>query len=306
MLNSANEPRITTEARTILILALTLSLLMMHVQNVMADQAYTITKVQITVYRDGVAHVEYTISVNETASSVSIPLLGSPVNVMVQDDTGQLLQFDLTQQNIVVYSLDSPKFLLEYDTATLTSKDGAAWTLKLSLPTQSKIILPEDSSIIYLSDRPTLIEAAANRPILTLTNGAWEISYVISIKITTARTSLTSITTTTSRTTTSPPPPSLPLNPAAILAASALTVALCVAFLIIRKRRSDDLAGTLSNMDTEVLNLIRSRGGRIFESELRDLLVIPKTSAWRRVKRLEKMGLVRTKKIGSQNQIELT
>ena len=304
MLNSANEPRITTEARTILILTLTVSLLMMHAQSAMAEQTYTITQVQITIYRDGVAHVEYTISANETASSVSIPLLGSPVNVLVQDDTGQLLQFDLTRQDIVVYNLDSSKFLLEYDTATLTSKDGSAWTLKLNLPTQSKIILPEDSSIIYLSDRPTLIEAEANRPILTLTNGAWEISYVISIKITTTRTSLARITTTTSRTTTSPP--SLPLNPAAILAAAVLTVALCVAFLIIRKRGSVDLTGTLSSMDSEVLDLIRSRGGRMFESELRDLLGIPKTSAWRRVKRLEKMGLVRTRKIGSQNQIELS
>jgi len=38
---------------------------------------------------------------------------------------------------------------------------------------------------------------------------------------------------------------------------------------------------------------------------LRDLLGIPKTSAWRRVKKLERLGLLRTRKIGSQNEVEL-
>jgi uncharacterized membrane protein len=62
----------------------------------------------------------------------------------------------------------------------------------------------------------------------------------------------------------------------------------------------------LSPADNEMLQAIRSKGGKIFESELRDSLGLPKTSAWRRVKKLEKRGLIKIRRVGSQNEIELS
>ncbi|MEM2094636.1 MAG: winged helix-turn-helix transcriptional regulator, partial [Candidatus Bathyarchaeia archaeon] len=61
----------------------------------------------------------------------------------------------------------------------------------------------------------------------------------------------------------------------------------------------------LSSTDVEVLSLVRSRGGRIFMSELRESLGLPKTTVWRRVRRLEGMGYVRTRKVGSQVEVEI-
>jgi uncharacterized membrane protein len=41
------------------------------------------------------------------------------------------------------------------------------------------------------------------------------------------------------------------------------------------------------------------------EVEIREALGLPKTTAWRLVRRLEKKGLVVVRKVGNQNVVEL-
>ncbi len=57
--------------------------------------------------------------------------------------------------------------------------------------------------------------------------------------------------------------------------------------------------------DLEVLGFIRDRGGKVVEAEVRERFAVPRTSAWRQIKRLEQTGHVRIRKVGSQNLIEL-
>jgi len=197
----------------------------------------------------------------------------------------------------VIYTFGASRVVLEYDTTTLTRKDGLVWTLKIDLPVQGRILLPDGAAIVYLSEKPASIEAKNGRPVLTLAPGSWEISYVIPVQVTT-----------TAATTTAPTsaPPAIPSSlPIAAGVAGVAIIALIVGLAALLRRRSRFSSETLSPTDREVLQLIRSRGGRVFEFELRDYLGLPKTSAWRCVKRLEKMGLVRTRKVGSQNEIEL-
>ena len=56
--------------------------------------------------------------------------------------------------------------------------------------------------------------------------------------------------------------------------------------------------------DIQVLNYITEKGGKVFEQEIRLRFTLPKTSAWRQIKRLERLGYVKVYKVGSQNQIE--
>jgi uncharacterized membrane protein len=55
----------------------------------------------------------------------------------------------------------------------------------------------------------------------------------------------------------------------------------------------------------KVIELLRSKGGRALEAEIREALGLPKTTAWRLVRRLEKKGLVVVRKVGNQNVVEL-
>jgi len=62
----------------------------------------------------------------------------------------------------------------------------------------------------------------------------------------------------------------------------------------------------LRQEDREVIRFIAERGGKVLEAEIRERFPdLPRTTAWRLIRRLEKMEIVTVKKIGLQNQIEL-
>jgi len=277
-------------------------------QYALAEDAYSFLQLEITVYRDGVAHVRSIVAVNSTVPSISLLLPGEVANVIVTDEKGQLLSYELTRDSIVIYTFGASSLVLEYDTATLTRKDGLVWTLKIELPVQGRILLPDGAAIVYLSERPESIEAKEGRPVLTLAPGPWEISYVIPVQVTTTASTATASSSTPTASTTSALTSTLTSisSPSPIVAgvATVAIIALIVGLAVFLRRRSR-FPSELSPVDNEVLQFIRSRGGRVFEFELRDYLGLPKTSAWRRVKRLEKMGLIRTRKVGSQNEVEL-
>jgi len=50
---------------------------------------------------------------------------------------------------------------------------------------------------------------------------------------------------------------------------------------------------------------VKEKGGRAIEAEIREHFSLPRTSAWRQAKRLERLGFVKISKLGTQNQVEL-
>jgi len=57
--------------------------------------------------------------------------------------------------------------------------------------------------------------------------------------------------------------------------------------------------------DQDVLMFLAEKDGAAFESELRSKFLLPKTTIWRLVKRLEREGLIEIRKAGGQNLIKL-
>ena len=55
--------------------------------------------------------------------------------------------------------------------------------------------------------------------------------------------------------------------------------------------------------DKEVLRFLSEHGGEAFANEIRDRFDIPRTSAWRMIRRLIDSGIVEEKKIGGQSLI---
>ncbi|MCX6643344.1 MAG: hypothetical protein NTV15_08145 [Candidatus Bathyarchaeota archaeon] len=55
--------------------------------------------------------------------------------------------------------------------------------------------------------------------------------------------------------------------------------------------------------DKEVIRFLSDRGGEAFANEIRDRFDIPRTTAWRMIRRLIGMGIVEEKKIGGQSLI---
>ena len=89
--------------------------------------------------------------------------------------------------------------------------------------------------------------------------------------------------------------------------------ALTFSLILIRWRRKPSINRIfkrhpyLRQEEKEVLMFIAENGGRAFESEIRRRFPkIPRTSLWRLVRRLEREGIVRVRKVGYGNLVELT
>ena len=58
--------------------------------------------------------------------------------------------------------------------------------------------------------------------------------------------------------------------------------------------------------DKEIIKFIHENGGSALESDLRKKFLLPRTTMWRAVKRLERHGLIEITKKDQQNLIKLT
>ena len=94
-------------------------------------------------------------------------------------------------------------------------------------------------------------------------------------------------------------------------AVAAVAAILVVVFLLFRRRGVNveqilKLNPQLNAEEKDVILFLAENEGKAFESQIREKFPdIPRTSLWRLVRRLEKLEIVKVKKIGLENQVEL-
>ncbi|PVX25486.1 MAG: hypothetical protein CW691_04435 [Candidatus Bathyarchaeum sp.] len=100
--------------------------------------------------------------------------------------------------------------------------------------------------------------------------------------------------------------------PVEYLVVAAVAVVLAVAvFYVLKKRKPNPEKifkqnPRLNEEEQCVIQFLVDNDGKAFEAEIREKFPnIPRTSLWRLMKRLEKMGVVSIKKIGLENRVEL-
>jgi len=327
----------------------------------------TTSSVNMRVYDDGTVVATQVVTVPADFTSVDLELVSSLIaNPVATDQSGSSLYFQITGQNITIYTIGATQVTLTYDTASLTSKQGTVWTLAFQAYYNTTVVLPQGSTLTSASGTPTSIGTANGSPVVAVSPGHWQIAYGVPIKVTTSSTSSTTSSSTTSTTSSSTISPTTSttsttsssssssnavstgstttsaasssslvgtsgsttstLGSSAVtstaggrsstgtanslesLAAAILVIAVFGVFLFIRRRRAHDIGGQNSELrpdDIKVIEFISERGGKVLEPEVRMRFALPKTSAWRQIKRLERLGYVKVTKIGSQNQIEL-
>ncbi len=255
----------------------------------------------LLVYIDGSVTVNQTVTPPQNTTSVKIPLLSTQVgNVVAVDQSKSLLSYELSGQNVTIFNLGANWVGLSYDTSALTAKQGTLWTLTFNSPFNMTLMLPPQSTLLSLSGVPLSISTKNDRPTFVLNPGSWEISYGLAIAVSTA-----SATTSTSAGSRGQGVAAIPVWTWGIVIAALAAAGAGVAVVARKKMRGAASSVGLRYGDAEMLTFIREKGGRAIEAEIRERFSLPRTTAWRQAKRLERLGYIRIKKIGTKNQVEL-
>lgn len=234
----------------------------------------TASETTMEVYRDGYVHIEQTVDVDFFIGTIDITLLSETVeNLLIVDADDIPLKYELNGTVLTIFTLGEEVARIYYDTSSITSKEGALWGIALDADDTTHIILPEESTIIYLSPMPEKIDLSTNS--VYMGAGSIEITYIFGSESENNGT------------------------PWYMMVLFIVAIVSIIGYALIKyhkkpkKWKYDDELDIIENKIMEYLY----EHDNAFESEIRTAFNIPKTSAWRMMRRLEQRGhIILTKK----------
>jgi uncharacterized membrane protein len=268
-------------------------------------------------FSDGSTHVTYSLESDPFLPDTEISLYGDSVeNLVVEDENGFLLTAQSENNILQVETLGSSNILINYDTYSLISKDGKIWSFEIDSPVEFNVIMPQNSVIVGMSTFPIDMDVTSDRTKLLLPSGIAEITYFSAV----AESSKVS------------PPNETPVtqndNSMLYVAGGIIAIATIAAIAIKIKNKPKQIVSTsktivlekkepfnigkvlempdLREDDKEIIKFIHENGGSALESDLRKKFLLPRTTMWRAVKRLERYELIEITKKDQQNLIKLT
>ncbi len=290
---------------------------------VVADSEGSPQSLSVLVYQDGLAHVSAQFDADPLNPVYELDLLGLAVdNFVATDEDDTLLSAEFREGKVALDIFDSRTILVEYDVHDLISKAGRIWTFALNSTQDYTLLMPKDAVIVGIDTIPKTFEVVDERTRLGLGAGPVEINYIMSPTRTVA-----------------------PVGegdeaggqvdleeeggiaPAALIgipiAAGLVGVFLAIRIRTKRSRASPQaamaravakppepeaifsLVPDMREEDREIIRYICESGGEMLESHLRKKLLQPRTTMWRAVKRLERMGVVEVAKRDAQNLVRI-
>jgi uncharacterized membrane protein len=264
-----------------------------------ANSGFSIESTSLQIYRDGLAYVKQTLTVEELYPQIVIPLLSTSVeNLVIIDQNQKPLDYESSNNNLTVFTLGSTQVTIEYETLALTNKEAEVWSLNIDYSFSTTVSLPKNSTVIYLSEMPNAIDTLDNEITFTLHPNQWEISYILppsSIDDSTnGRTDQNLI----------------PIE-YFILVIGSIILLIILLFIFLKRRKPNvkkifKAYPQLSKEDKAVIQFLADNDGNAFEAEIRVAFPdMPRTSLWRLVRRLERLEIVDVNKIGLENQVKL-
>lgn len=280
-------------------LILTIVLVVTLISTADAQEFFNVQSTELKVYRDGLASITQLLSVNELSPEITVPLLSSSIeNLLVLDPDQLTVDFHLNNSSLTIFTLGINQLTIEYDTAVLTSKQADVWTITLDSSYDLTLLLPQNSTIVYLNNLPRAIGTTTNEVSLSLSPNHWEISYILPLQQEGEQNNENRLA-------------YLPIEYLILIIISAIIIAILLMIFLQRKRKINvkktiNRNPTLSKDDIAVIEFLAEKDGKAFEAEIRQRFPdMPRTSLWRLVRRLEGLEIVEIKRIGLENQVQL-
>ena len=270
-----------------------------------------------SLFPDGSTHVSYSLESDPFLPDTDVSLYGESIeNLVVEDENGFPLLTQSENNILKVETLGSSNILINYDTYSLISKDGKIWSFTIDSPVEFNVTMPQNSVIVGMSTFPIDMNVDSERTKILLPSGTAEITYFLSV-------AESSQTIPSSQETTQNDNSIIYATGAAAVIAGIVAVAIKM-----RNKQKSLVASTtgtitlekpepfnmekvlempdLRDDDKEIIQFIHENGDSALESDLRKKFLLPRTTMWRAVKRLERHGLIEITKKDQQNLIKLT
>jgi len=270
----------------------------------------------LIIHSDGSTHVTSEIDVDSFASDFELSLFGSSVDnfVAFEAASGSLLSGDIIEDKAIVDTLGSSSIIVDYNIHDLISKEGRVWTFSFDSPSDYSLLMPETSVIIGMSVLPNSMEQIGEQIKLELSSGPAQIDYIFGI---------------ISEPTTNQNEYTLDFMTTGLISGLIITASVTAVILIKKKQSKSsqihvaelpkkqsepesldthtifNLRPEMREDDKEIVKFISENGGQVFESDLRKKFLQPRTTMWRAVKRLERLGIVEIYKKDLQNKVKL-
>ena len=271
-------------------------------------------------FPDGSTHVTYSLDSDPLLPDTEVSLYGDSLeNLVAEDENGFLLSTQSEKNILQVETLGSSNILINYDTYSLISKDGKIWSFEIDSPVEFNVVMPENSVIVGMSTFPIDMNVDSDRTKILLPSGPAEITYFLAV----AESSQVL------------PPEETPVtadndNSMMYVAGGvAVAIAAIAAIAIKMKNKQKQIVSApqttvvaernepfiiekvlempdLREDDKDIIKFIHENGGSALESDLRKKFLLPRTTMWRAVKRLERHELIEITKKDQQNLIKLT
>ena len=265
----------------------------------------------LIIYPDGSTHVSTEINVDPFLTDYELNLFGTSIdNFVVIGNDEFLLDTDIIDDTALIQTFGFSVLKIEYDIHDLVSKQGKLWTFSLDSPSDFKLLLPQNSAIVGMTNLPINMEIVNDQNQLTLSSGKTEIDYFFS-------------------TSTNPiPDTKTEIDYFSYVIVGVIIVIILIGFTIFvrsKQKNSNSIEqiptsqkNVISNIETifklkpdlreddkELVKFIFNNGGEALESELRKKFLQPRTTMWRAVKRLEREGVIEIEKKDLQNLVKL-
>ena len=271
-------------------------------------------------FPDGSTHVTYSLDSDPLLPDTEVSLYGDSLeNLVAEDENGFLLSTQSEKNILQVETLGSSNILINYDTYSLISKDGKIWSFEIDSPVEFNVVMPENSVIVGMSTFPIDMNVDSDRTKILLPSGPAEITYFLAV----AESSQVL------------PPEETPVtadnnNSIMYVAGGAAVAIAAIATIAIKmKNKPKQIVSApqttvvaernepfniekvlempdLREDDKDIIKFIHENGGSALESDLRKKFLLPRTTMWRAVKRLERQELIEITKQDQQNLIKLT
>ena len=261
----------------------------------------------LTINPDGSTYISSQVTVDP--ENPQVDLFGQSIdNLFAVDDRGSQLSVTIVGNKAIFDSISSPNITVTYNIHDLVSKQDRVWTFSLDSPSEYSLLMPENSVIIEMSVLPKM-DLVGEQVRLELPSGPVQINYIFG---------------------TNTGPPNTPdvqpfdLMTAGLVIGPIIATAVGASIILRKRQRSSpqpavarteasypdpktifSLRPDMREDDKNIVRFIHDSGGRALESDLRKKFLQPRTTMWRAVKRLERLGIVEIYKKDQQNMVKL-